>query len=71
MTAEGVWRRVPIKADQSTTFYILHDFLHEIGFVDWARAKSETSLLPELTRLADPSKSASSYMQRLFKKAGV
>src|SRR5690606_13819713 len=26
---------------------------------------------PELTRLADPSKSASSYMQRLFKKAGI
>ncbi len=71
LTAEGIWRRVPIKTDQSTTFFVLHDFLREIGFVDWARAKGQTSLFPELTRLADPSKSASSYMQRLFKKAGV
>ena len=71
VTADGVWRRVPIKTDQSTAFFILHDFLREIGFVDWARAKGQTSLFPELTRLADPSKSASSYMQRLFKKAGV
>ncbi|MBS9721506.1 hypothetical protein JYU29_12510 [Tianweitania sp. BSSL-BM11] len=71
LTADGVWRRVPIKTDQSTTFFILHDFLREIGFVDWARAKGQTSLFPELTRLAEPSKSASSYMQRLFKKAGV
>jgi len=71
LNADGVWRRVPIKTDQSTTFFILHDFLREIGFVDWARAKGQTSLFPELTRLAEPSKSASSYMQRLFKKAGV
>ena len=71
LTADGVWRRVPIKTAQSTTFFILHDFLREIGFVDWARSKGQTSLFPELTRLADPSKSASSYMQRLFKKAGV
>ena len=71
LTADGVWRRVPIKTNQSTTFYILHDFLREIGFVEWALAKGQASLFPELTRLADPSKSASSYMQRLFKKAGV
>lgn len=71
LTANGVWRRVPIKTNQSTTFYILHDFLREIGFVEWARAKGQASLFPELTRLADPSKSASSYMQRLFKKAGI
>jgi hypothetical protein len=71
LTADGVWRRVPIKTDQSTTFFVLHDFLREIGFVDWARGKGLTALFPELTRLADPSKSASSYMQRLLKKAGV
>jgi integrase len=71
LTPDGVWRRVPIKTDHSTTFFILHDFLREIGFVDWALARGETSLFSELTRLENPSKSASSYMQRLFKKAGV
>jgi len=60
-----------IKTNQSTTLFVLHDFLKEIGFVDWARAQGQAFLFPELTRLVDPSKSGSSYMQRLFRKAGV
>jgi hypothetical protein len=43
LTADGVWRRVPIKTDQSTTFFVLHDFLREIGFVNWARGKGQTA----------------------------
>jgi len=66
-----VWRRVPIKTDASTTFFVLHDLLREIGFIDWAAACGDQFLFPELMRLVDPSKSASSYMGRLFEKAGV
>lgn len=67
----GIWKRVPIKTDQSATFFVLHDFLKEIGFVDWAMSQGERFLFPALTNLNDPSKSASSYMQRLFRKAGI
>ena len=65
------WKRVPIKTDASMTFFVLHDFLKGIGFVDWAAARGDRFLFPELMRLVDPSKSASSYMSRLFEKAGV
>ena len=36
LSPEGLWKRVPIKTDQSTTFFVLHDLLREIGFIDWA-----------------------------------
>lgn len=68
---DGIWRRVPIKTDASTTFFVLHDFLRQIGFIDWATRQGDAFLFPELIRLKDPSKSASSYMGRLFDKAGV
>lgn len=67
----GIWRRVPIKTDASVTFFVLHDFLRQIGFVEWAAEQGDAFLFRELTRLSDPSKSASSYMGRLFRKAGV
>ena len=68
---DGIWRRVPIKSDASVTFFVLHDFLRQIGFIDWATRQGDAFLFRELTRLSDPSKSASSYMGRLFRKAGV
>ena len=71
LSQEGVWKRVPIKTDQSTTFFVLHDLLREIGFVDWARKQGDDFLFPALTSLKDPSKQASTYMQRLFRKAGI
>ncbi|WP_131829968.1 hypothetical protein [Consotaella salsifontis] len=67
----GSWKRVPYKTEASTTFFVLHHLLTEIGFVDWAMAQGDAFLFPELMRLADPSKSASSYMGRLFKRAGI
>ncbi|MEX6506441.1 hypothetical protein [Jiella sp. M17.18] len=67
----GVWKRVPFKTDASTNFFVLHPFLKEIGFIDWAMDQGENFLFPEIMRLVDPSKSASSYMQRLFEKAGI
>ncbi|MBK3745473.1 hypothetical protein G3A39_40650 [Paraburkholderia aspalathi] len=67
----GKWQRNPIKTEASTSFYVLHSIFEEIGFIDWAVSKGDTFLFSELMRLADPSKSASSYMNRLFKKARI
>ncbi|MDR2310449.1 MAG: hypothetical protein LBE54_05600 [Brucellaceae bacterium] len=67
----GKWQRNPIKTEASTSFFVLHNFLKEIGFVDWAIKQGNKFLFSELIRLANPSKSASSYMARLFKKAGI
>ncbi|QKV18989.1 hypothetical protein [Oricola thermophila] len=67
----GVWKRVPFKTDASTRFFVLHGFLEEIGFIEWARAQGDRFLFAELMKLKDPSKSASSYMQRLFLRAGI
>lgn len=67
----GKWQRSPIKTEASTSFFVLHNFLKEIGFIDWAVKKGDEFLFSELMRLDDPSKSASSYMGRLFKKAGI
>lgn len=67
---DKAWMRVPYKTDASTDYFVLHPFLKEIGFIDWAMAQGEAFLFPEIMRLVDPSKSASSYMQRLFQKAG-
>ncbi|MGY4751420.1 hypothetical protein ACVNHC_16315 [Pannonibacter sp. Q-1] len=64
------WRRVPYKTGASTRYFVLHPFLKEIGYIDWA-SKQEVWLFPGLMKLADPAKSASQYMGRLFKKAGV
>lgn len=68
---DGVWTRVPIKTDASGKFFVIHNFLAEIGFVQWAQEQGDQFLFGELMRLADPSKSASSYMGRLLVAAGV
>jgi integrase len=66
---EGKWVRVPYKTNASATFFVLHQFLEEIGFVEWA-SKQDGFIFKQLAKLADPSKSASSYMNRLLDKAG-
>jgi integrase len=68
---EGAWTRVPYKTQASTTFFVLHEFLHEIGFVEWAMSKGDGFLFPQLMGLHDPSKSASQYMRRLFERVGI
>lgn len=67
---EERWRRIPYKTGASMRYFVLHPFLKEIGYIDWA-SKQEGWLFPGLMKLADPAKSASQYMGRLFKKAGV
>ncbi|MDQ1184191.1 hypothetical protein [Agrobacterium larrymoorei] len=68
---DGVWVSTPHKTDASTTYFVLHEFLSEIGFIEWAVRQKGRFLFPNLMRLADPSKSASSYMNRLFERAGI
>jgi integrase len=68
---KGKWQRIPYKTDASTPYFVLHNFLIEIGFVDWAIGIGDAFIFAELMKLKDPGKSASSYMLRLFKKAGV
>ncbi len=66
-----VWKRVPYKTDASITYLVLHQFLVEIGFVEWAASLGDRFIFQELTRLVDPSKSASQYMGRLFERAEI
>lgn len=65
------WIRVPIKGEASMTYFVLHRFLEEIGFIDWAVSIGDNFIFAELMRLKDPAKSASSYMGRLMRRAGV
>lgn len=68
---DGRWKRVPIKNSASASFFVFHNFLSEIGFIQWAKEQGDQFLFPELIKLKDPSKSASSYMARLFEEAGI
>ena len=67
---DGRWRRVPIKTAESATFFVLHDCLAEMGFCDWAE-RQEGYLFKALHTTADPSKQASTILNRLLKKAGA
>ncbi len=68
---ENRWTRVPVKNEASSTFFVLHDFLNQIGFVEWAQKKGDNFLFPQLMKKADSSKTASQYMRRLFDRAGI
>jgi integrase len=68
---DGSWQRIGYKTDASLSFYVLHDILREVGFIQWAQAQGDRFLFPELMRLVRPANSASSYMQRLFQRAGI
>jgi integrase len=68
---DGKWVRRPIKTTESGRYFVLHNFLVEIGYVEWARNQGNNFLFPQLMRLADPAKSASTYMRRLYDKAGI
>ena len=67
---DGQWKRVPHKTDESMTFFVLHDFLSDIGFVDWAR-KQDGFLFAQVHTHPDPSKYASKVLNRLMVKCGA
>ena len=64
------WRRVPIKTEESMTFFVLHNFFAEIGFVDWAR-RQDGWIFAALHEHPDPSKYASKAMGKLLKRSGA
>ena len=67
----GTWGRVPIKTGESATYFVLHNFLVEIGFVDWARKQGDNWLFAAAHEHPDPSKYASKVMARLLQRAGA
>ena len=66
----GVWKRVPIKTADSMTFFVLHEKLSEIGFVDWA-SRQPGFIFEAIHEYDDPSKSSSKNMNRLMRRAGA
>jgi hypothetical protein len=69
-TGKKSWRRVPIKTSESMTFYVLHNYLNEIGFISWMRAQ-DGFIFKEAHRHPDPSKYMSKTMQNHMKRCGA
>jgi hypothetical protein len=63
------WKRTPIKTAQSNRFFVLHNLLVEIGFVEWAM-QQDGWLFEALHEHPDASKYASKAMNRLIQEAG-
>lgn len=69
-TRRKEWKRVPVKTDESMTFYVLHGFLNEIGLTAWMR--SQRGFVFRAAHEHDnPSKYMSKVMQRLLKRSGA
>lgn len=67
----GKVTRVPYKTDASTHYFVIHNFLVEIGFVEWAKSRGENFIFPQIMKSGDASKRASQIMQRLFERARI
>jgi integrase len=64
------WQRVPIKTDESMTYFVLHRLLVEIGFVDWAMSQ-QGWIFAAVHEHPDPAKYLSKVMNVLLRKAGA
>ncbi|MCS3730886.1 hypothetical protein [Bradyrhizobium betae] len=69
-TGKKSWRRVPIKTSESMTFYVLHNYLDEIGFVAWMRSR-KGFIFEAAREHPDPSKYMSKTMQNHMKRCGA
>lgn len=69
-TGQKSWRRVPIKTSESMTFYVLHNFLNEIGFISWMWSRSGF-IFEAAHEHPDPSKYMSKTMQNILKRCGA
>ncbi len=49
ITVDGSYQIVPYKTQENLSFFVLHNFLDEIGFIDWARRR-EGFIFPSCTR---------------------
>jgi len=69
-TKEKKWLRVPIKSEESMTFYVLHNYLDEIGLISWMRTRSGF-IFEAAHEHPDPSKYMSKTMQNFMKRSGA
>ncbi|WMT73464.1 hypothetical protein [Bradyrhizobium sp. Ash2021] len=69
-TGKKEWRRVPIKTSESMSFYVLHNYLDEIGFISWMRARSGF-IFEAAHEHPNPSKYMSKTMQNIMKRCGA
>lgn len=67
---DGTWSTAPIKTAESLSFFVLHDFLVQIGFVKWA-CKQDGFIFKALHEHPDPERYASKVMNRLLREAGA
>ncbi|MFT0877863.1 hypothetical protein VRZ08_14950 [Rhodopseudomonas sp. G2_2311] len=70
VTGKVKWRRVPIKTEESMPYFVLHNFLVEIGFVDWARAQPGF-IFKAAHEHSDPAKYMSKTMQNFLRRCGA
>ncbi|MCB8821914.1 site-specific integrase [Microvirga rosea] len=71
ITVDGSYQIVPYKTEESLSSFVLHNFLDEIGFIDWARQR-EGFIFPSLHEgVVDPADTAQKRMGRLFRAAGA
>ncbi|SFJ53507.1 hypothetical protein SAMN04487925_108262 [Bradyrhizobium sp. cf659] len=66
----GVWKRVPIKTDESTTPFVFHRTFEEIGFIDWAR-RQNGFVFKMIHDYANAAKQTSKNLNRLLRRAGA
>jgi hypothetical protein len=69
-TGKKEWQRVPIKTSESMTFYVLHNYLDEIGFITWMRSRSGF-IFEAAHEHPDASKYMSKTMQNILKRCGA
>jgi hypothetical protein len=69
--AKKKYVRVPYKTTKSLKFFVLHDLLRRIGFVDWAKAQGDEPIFRMLAQQEDPADAASKRVNRLLQKAGA
>jgi integrase len=67
---DGKMKELQIKTDESMSVFVLHNFLAEIGFVEWAQQR-RGFVFEALHETQDPADTGSKRMGRLFKAAGL
>lgn len=67
----GRWQRVPIKTEESATYFVIHDFFRKVGFVNWAQERADDWIFAALHEHPDPSKYASKEMNKLLRESGA
>ncbi len=69
-TGEKAWRRVPIKTAESMTFYVLHRYLDEIGFIAWM-CERKGFIFEAAHEHPNPTKYMSKTMQNHMRRCGA